>query len=53
MWEPRVQLDGQEMRPDPENGWIYDELTQSIRFQGAAKKQAFTAQIDITCEEHR
>ena len=41
------------MRPDPETGWVYDELTHSIRFQGTAKKQAFTAKIDITYEEHR
>ena len=49
----RVLVDGQEVKPDPENGWVYDELTHSIRFQGAAKKQAFTAKIDITYEEHR
>ncbi len=49
----RVQVDGQEVKPDPENGWVYDELTHSIRFQGAAKKQAFAAKIDITYEEHR
>jgi hypothetical protein len=49
----RVLVDGQEVRPDPENGWVYDELTHSIRFQGAAKKQAFAAKIDITYEEHR
>ena len=49
----RVLVDGQEVKSDPENGWVYDELTHSIRFQGAAKKQAFTAKIDITYEEHR
>lgn len=49
----RVLVDGQEVRPDPENGWVYDELTHSIRFQGDAKKAAFTAKIDITYEEHR
>ena len=48
----RVLVDGQEVRPDAENGWVYDELTHSIRFQGAAKKQAFLAKIDITYEEH-
>ena len=48
----RVLVDGREVRPDPQNGWVYDELTHSIRFQGAAKKQAFTAKIDITYEEH-
>jgi hypothetical protein len=48
----RVVVDGQEVRPDPQNGWVYDELTHSIRFQGAAKKQAFLAKIDITYEEH-
>ena len=46
-------VDGQEVRSDPENGFVYDELTHSIRFQGAAKKQAFAAKIDITYEEHR
>ncbi len=49
----RVLVDGQEVRPDPANGWVYDELTHSIRFQGAAKQQAFAAKIDITYEEHR
>jgi len=47
-----VLVDGKEMRPDPQNGWVYDQLTHSIRFQGAAKKQAFLAKIDITYEEH-
>jgi hypothetical protein len=49
----RVLVDGQEVKPDPANGWVYDELTHSIRFQGTAKKQAFAAKIDITYEEHR
>ena len=49
----RVLVDGEEVAPDPENGWVYDELTHSIRFQGAAKKKAFLAKIDITYEEHR
>lgn len=49
----RVLVDGREVPPDPENGWVYDELTHSIRFQGAAKKQAFTAKIDVSYEEHR
>lgn len=48
----RVLVDGQEVRPDPQNGYVYDELTHSIRFQGAAKKKAFLAKIDITYEEH-
>ena len=48
----RVLVDGQEVGPDPQNGWVYDELTHSIRFQGAAKKKAFLAKIDITYEEH-
>lgn len=48
----RVRADGQEVRADPQNGFVYDELTHSIRFQGAAKKQAFRAKIDITYEEH-
>lgn len=49
----RVRVDGQEVKPDPANGWVYDELTHSIRFQGEAKKQAFAAMIDVTYEEHR
>ena len=48
----RVLVDGEEVRRDPENGYLYDELTHSIRFQGAARKKAFTAKIDITYEEH-
>lgn len=48
----RVLVDGEEVRPDPQNGYVYDELTHSIRFQGAAKKKAFLAKIDITYEEH-
>lgn len=48
----RVLVDGEEISSDPENGYVYDELTHSIRFQGDAKKKAFTAKIDITYEEH-
>ncbi|HEY0943674.1 MAG TPA: Ig-like domain-containing protein [Opitutaceae bacterium] len=48
----RVLVDGGEVRPDPENGYVYDERSHSIRFQGAARKKAFAAKIDITYEEH-
>lgn len=48
----RVRVDGQDVRADPQNGYVYDQLTHSIRFQGTAKKQAFLAKIDITYEEH-
>ena len=48
----RVRVDGQEIPADAQNGYVYDELTHSIRFQGAAKKKAFAAKIDITYEEH-
>jgi hypothetical protein len=48
----RVMVDGQEILPDPKNGYLYDELTHTIRFQGSAKKKAFAAKIDITYEEH-
>jgi hypothetical protein len=48
----RVLVDGQEVAPDPQNGWVYDQLTHSVRFQGAAKKKAFLARIEITYEEH-
>lgn len=49
----RVRVDGQEIRPDPQDGYVYDALTHSVRFQGAAKKKAFVAKIDITYEEHQ
>lgn len=49
----RVLVDGQEVKPDPANGFTYDELTHSIRFHGEAKKKAFAAKIDIDYEEHR
>ena len=49
----RVRVDGQEVRPDPQNGYVYDQLTHSVRFQGAAKKKAFLAKIEITYEEHK
>jgi len=49
----RVLVDGQEVRADRKDGYVYDERTHSIRFQGAAKKKAFLAKIDITYEEHR
>jgi hypothetical protein len=48
----RVLVDGQEVRADPQNGYVYDSLTHSVRFQGEAKKKAFLAKIDITYEEH-
>ena len=48
----RVIVDGEEVKADPENGYVYDELTHSIRFQGASKKKAFAAKIDISYEEH-
>lgn len=48
----RVLVDGQEVAADPQNGFVYDELTHSIRFQGDAKKKAFLAKIDIRYEEH-
>ena len=49
----RVLVDGEEVAADPQNGYLYDERTNSVRFQGAAKKKAFAAKIDITYEEHR
>jgi hypothetical protein len=48
----RVLVDGQEVAPDPANGYVFDELTHSIRFQGSAKKKAFAALIEVTYEEH-
>ncbi len=49
----RVKVDGEEVKADPVNGWVYDELTHSIRFQGVAKQQAFAAKINVSYEEHR
>ena len=49
----RVLVDGEEVHADPQNGYTYDERAHSIRFHGAAKKDAFTATIDIRYEEHR
>ncbi|MCF3651517.1 Ig-like domain-containing protein [Synoicihabitans lomoniglobus] len=49
----RVLVDGSAVPADPKNGYIYDELTHSIRFQGTAKKAAFAAKIEISYEEHR
>ncbi len=49
----KVLVDGVAVPMDPANGYIYDELTHSIRFQGASKQQAFAAQIEITYEEHQ
>ena len=49
----RVVVDGKEVAADPQNGWMYDELTHSIRFQGDAKKAAFAAKIDVSYEEHQ
>jgi hypothetical protein len=48
----RVLVDGELIPMDPDNGYIYDEMSHSIRFQGEAKQKAFTAMIDITYEEH-
>ncbi|MEO7598658.1 MAG: Ig-like domain-containing protein [Opitutus sp.] len=48
----KVVVDGEEVKADPQNGYVYDELTHSIRFQGASKKKAFLAKIDVTYEEH-
>ncbi|MCB1103928.1 MAG: hypothetical protein KDK74_04280 [Cephaloticoccus sp.] len=48
----RVLVDGEPVPADPDNGFVYDERTHSIRFNGESKKQAFTAKIDITYEEH-
>ena len=49
----RVLVDGKEVLPDPQNGYVYDPRNHSIRFEGTAKKKAFLAKIDITYEEHR
>ncbi|MBI2511414.1 MAG: Ig-like domain-containing protein [Opitutae bacterium] len=49
----RVLVDGQPVSADPENGFVYDERTHSVRFNGAAKKRAFAAKIEISYEEHQ
>lgn len=48
----KVLVDGKEVPADPQNGYVYDPRNHSIRFEGEAKKKAFTAKIDITYEEH-
>jgi len=48
----KVRVDGQEVRADPQDGYVYDELTHSVRFQGAARKRAFAGKIEISYEEH-
>ncbi len=48
----RVLVDGQPEQADPQNGYTYDARTHNIRFNGAAKKRAFLAKLDITYEEH-
>jgi hypothetical protein len=49
----RVLVDGREVASDPRDGWVYDEQTHRIRFEGIAKRRAFLARIDIRYEEHR
>lgn len=49
----RVLVDGEPVSADPENGFVYDERTHSVRFNGAAKKKAFAAKIEINYEEHK
>ena len=49
----QVLVDGREVTADPRDGWMYDELKHSIRFQGAAKGRAALARIEIRYEEHR
>ena len=47
-----VLVDGEEVPADPENGFVYDQRSHSIRFVGEAKNQASVAMIEITYEEH-
>ncbi len=49
----KVLVDGKEVPSDSTNGWIYDDRSNSIRFQGTSKQQAFAARIEVTYEEHR
>jgi len=48
-----VLVDGREVASDPRDGWVYDEQTHRIRFEGIAKRRAFLARIDVRYEEHR
>jgi hypothetical protein len=48
----RVLANDQEIFADPEDGYIYDRRSHSIRFVGPAKDEAFDAVIQITYEEH-
>jgi hypothetical protein len=48
----KVRVDGQDVRADAREGFSYDAPTHSVRFQGAAKRQAHRARIEITYDEH-
>lgn len=48
----KVRVDGREVPADPRDGFSYDAQTHSVRFQGAAKRQADRARIEITYDEH-
>lgn len=48
----RVLVNGREVAADPEDGYVYDRRSHSIRFVGPAKDDAFDAIIKIAYEEH-
>lgn len=47
-----VQVDGEDVGVDFENGYVYDEFMYSIWFQGMVKKKVFVVKIDIIYEEY-
>jgi hypothetical protein len=49
----RVRVDGRDVQADPRDGFIYDPTRHSVRFEGAAKRLAQRAKIELTYEEHR
>jgi hypothetical protein len=48
----KVRVNGRDVPADARDGFTYDASTHSVRFQGAAKRQADRAGIEITYDEH-
>ena len=49
----RVRVEGKDIRADARDGFVYDSARHSVRFEGAAKRLAQRAKIEVTYEEHR
>jgi hypothetical protein len=48
-----VRVDGQEVKADARDGFVYDARWHRVNFVGAAKQKAQRARIEVTYEEHR